>query len=34
VYQPQLQEAREKAQSMGKIILEQQVDSAAHFLIA
>lgn len=34
VYQPQLQEAREKAQSMGKVILEQQVDSAAHFLIA
>lgn len=34
VYQPQLSEARDKAQSMGKVILEQQVDSAAHFLIA
>lgn len=34
VYQPQLSEARDMAQSMGKVILEQQVDSAAHFLIA
>ena len=33
VYQPSIEDARKRASEMGKIILEQQVESAAHFLI-
>ncbi len=33
VYQPSIEDARMRASEMGKIILEQQVESAAHFLI-
>ena len=33
VYQPSIEDARKRAAEMGKIILEQQVESAAHFLI-
>ncbi len=34
VYQPQIEDAKIRAQERGKIVLEQQVESAAHFLIA
>lgn len=34
VYQPSIEDARKRASEMGKIILEQQVESAAHFLIS
>ena len=33
VYQPSIEDARKRASEMGKILLEQQVESAAHFLI-
>ena len=33
VYQPNMPDARKRALDMGKIVLEQQVETAAHFLI-